>query len=222
MHSIIEFFYEIRRAFKRGVLMHHFLYRLSKTGLNIKPYYLIQECISNGAQLDWDDYFSEYQIKELGRKDLKSLDHVDGRNDSEKMLIRRLEHGQKCFALVCKSQIAAFMWCDLNELTFAPCKRMLKEHEAYLFDAHTLKAFRGQNLAPYLRYGCYKILTSMGRYVIYSYSDYFNRPAIRFKKKLNARFLHLGLSIAFRDRLKHRWIIKHLAELSTNKYECKE
>ena len=222
MHSIIDFFDEIRRASKRGVLMHHFLYRLSKTGFNIKPYYLIQECFLGDAQPDWDDRFSEYQIEELGREDLKSLDHVDGRNDSEEMLIRRLEQGQKCFALCRKGQIAAFMWCDLNELTLEPCRRMLKEYEAYLFDAYTLKAFRGRNLAPYLRYGCYEILRLMGRYVIYSYSDYFNRPAIRFKKKLKARFLHLGLSVTFGGRLKYHWIIKHLAEVSINKYEWQE
>ena len=75
--------------------------------------------------------------------------------------------------------------------------------EAYLAGMCTKNEFRGKNIAPHTRYRAYEVLRDMGKTTYYSYSGVFNAPALRFKKKLQARFLWLGLSVViFR---KHRW-----------------
>ena len=71
----------------------------------------------------------------------------------------------------------------------------LKDNEAYLFDAYTLMHFRGKGLAPYIRYQCYKELAKSDRHKLFSISNYFNTPSIKFKNKLNAKFLELRLSV---------------------------
>ncbi len=67
----------------------------------------------------------------------------------------------------------------------------LKNDEAYLFRARTMNAYRGKNLAPFLRYELYKKFAEMGYNQFYSITEYFNAPAAKFKKKLNAQNIKL-------------------------------
>ena len=48
----------------------------------------------------------------------------------------------------------------------------------------------------------------MGRVKCYSYSDLFNTPSIRFKKKLNAKILELGLYVELFKKYHWNWTIK--------------
>ncbi len=80
--------------------------------------------------------------------------------------------------------------------TFCDKHITLEENEAYLFDAYTLLSFRGQGLAPYVRYQCYKELRKMEKTRLYSISLSFNRQSINFKKKLNAKFIQLSLFVS--------------------------
>ena len=88
----------------------------------------------------------------------------------------------------------------------------LNENEAYLFDAYILKAYRGHKLAPFMRYRCYRELEKMGRSTFYSYSDYFNTPANRFKKKLDARLLKLCLFIKLFEKFEWNLTLKSYFE----------
>jgi ribosomal protein S18 acetylase RimI-like enzyme len=75
---------------------------------------------------------------------------------------------------------------EFQELRYKATLINLKNNEAYLWNMYTKESYRGRNLAPYLRYKSYEMLKEMGRDVIYSISDSFNTPAIKFKEKLNA------------------------------------
>ena len=94
------------------------------------------------------------------------------------------------------------MWCDLAECSDPTCRRLLGEREAYLFSAFTDPAYRGQNLAPYLRQAFYATLRARGRDHIFSCTDYFNLAARRFKAKLGAldEALLLGVTLFVRYR----------------------
>jgi hypothetical protein len=71
-----------------------------------------------------------------------------------------------------------------------------------------MKAFRGKNLAPYLRYKSYDILKKMGRSKIYSVSAFFNSSAVRYKEKLNAKNLKLALYIEIFKKIRWRFNLK--------------
>ncbi len=168
---------------------------LGRIGIRINPYYVVLEGLFNGSLPHLETGFDEYDIGFLGPQDMKAIAAIPGRNISEEKLILKLRENKKCFGLKYRGELAAFTWCDLDEYNFGDYRFSLKKNEAYLFDAYTLMSFRGKRIAPYLRYQCYKELTKLGRNKLYSISDYFNTPSIRFKKKLNARFLELGLFI---------------------------
>ncbi len=108
----------------------------------------------------------------------------------------------------------AFNWFDLEESNSRLHRFRLEDSEVYLFDMYTMKTFRGKGIAPCLRYETYKLLRKMGRSKFYSISDFFNITSIRFKEKLNARFLELRLYIRLFKHPWH-WKIKDFASTPT-------
>ena len=113
-----------------------------------------------------------------------------------------------------KGKIAAFTWCRFDVFDYGPKGEFsLKKNEAYLFDMYTLRAFRGHDLAPFLRYRFYEELSKMGRDVLYSHSDYFNIPAVRFKSKLNAKIIMLCLYIRLFKRFRWHWVLRSYAKV---------
>lgn len=197
-----------------GLLTQKTIQFLEYIGLVIKPYYLVQEGLTNNEELNSNKDFKDLEFVELKYEDMKKLDRYDGRSITESDLQKRIEHGHLCFALKSENTIAAFSWCNQKNIHhYKAFSRPLNDREAYLYDAQTLYSFRGHNLAPYLRYNCYKALKSMGQDVLFSISDYFNRPAIRFKQKLNARFLAIGIDIEIAGLFKKSWVIKQLQDV---------
>ena len=69
-------------------------------------------------------------------------------------------------------------------------------------------SYRGKGIAPYIRYQLYKELTKLGRNKLYSISDFFNAPAIKFKKKLNAKSHKLILFIEIFNKWRFSLLIK--------------
>lgn len=169
---------------------------LIKLGISINPCYLVLEGFDNGTFPHLENGLEEYEVVFLGPEDMKEIAHIPLRKISEEKLLQRLRDGNKCLGIKKDGELAAFTWFQLDMYTFCGEQITLKENEAYLFDAHTLLSFRGQGLAPYVRYQCYKELRKMGKTRLYSISVYFNRQSINFKKKLNARFLKLSLFIS--------------------------
>jgi hypothetical protein len=73
---------------------------------------------------------------------------------------------------------------------------------------YTRDSYRGKNLAPYLRYKSYEMLKQIGRDKLYSVSDYFNSPAVKFKKKLNTKKIKLILFIQLFNKLHWTFTLK--------------
>ena len=76
----------------------------------------------------------------------------------------------------------------------------LKDDEAYLCSAVTFRAYRGKNMAPFLRYELYKHLNQIGRTNFYSITEFFNTSAQKFKEKLGAKPIKLGLYVGLFNR----------------------
>ena len=177
-----------------------------RLGILVHPYYWIQEGVVEGPAPQPAGRAADYAFSFFGLDETEAIARlVPGY--SARGLSSRLERGQRCLGARYRGQIAAFMWCDLGECGHKWNKRKMGDGEVYLFDMYTLKPFRGRNIAPCLRHHAYQALRAAGCRTFYSISEFFNHPAIRFKRKLNAQFLWVGLYIELFGKRHWRWVI---------------
>ncbi len=189
-----------------GLIMYGITNRLSKIGLEFRPYYFevtyAEECESpkiKGNTL-------EYSLKYLGSKEVEiiSSSGIGYFNLHEKL--EKLSEGQICIGLMHKGKIVAYNFIELKEFSLKGKIVKLKKNEAYLSSMYTVKSYRGRSLAPYLRYQICMSLREEGRIMAYSVCDYFNYPSIKYKRKLNTKYLKLFLYIQLFNYF--RWNLK--------------
>lgn len=167
------------------------------------PYYLVQEGLFDEGEINLKPKLEPCTTGFLEPSDIKGLLVNPEASYISDTLEKRLNEGSRCFGIKYKGELTAYMWCDFFKCNIGSFSLPLKDDEASLFDARTFKAYRGKNLAPYLRYQLYKHLAQMGRTRLYSITSIFNAPALNFKKKLRARPLRLYLCIDFLG--KYQW-----------------
>ena len=160
------------------------LWRLRKVGIYLHPLLIVREALAPAEREIAID--AKFQYLQLTEADLPDIQQLRPTMDIERYR-SFLQEGKLCFGLKDNGRLVANMWMDLKEIRSAYYKRPLKDHEAYLFDAFSDDEYRGQNLAPYLRLKCYGEARARGRSDVYSYTDFVNVPARRFKAKLGAR-----------------------------------
>ena len=96
--------------------------------------------------------FDRYEVTFLRAEDMEEIARIPGRNFTSDDLRRRLDEGQRCLGMKYEGRIAAFTWCDFTFCLFEQNRLFpLRDDEACLFDAYTLEAFRGHDLAPFMR-----------------------------------------------------------------------
>lgn len=183
---------------------------LSKTGIRVTPYYVVQEGLFGGTIPGLEKGFEEYELGFLDEDDMPALAAIPGRDLPLAKLKARLAKGQMCFGLKHQGRPVSFNWFDFEEFIFDQHRFPMKGNEASLFDAYTDMDFRGRGLVPYVRYQSYKELAKMGRTRLYSGSDFFNTPSIRFKRKLQAKLIELNLLIIFFKKWHLRWCLKRI------------
>ena len=165
------------------------LYRL---GLNIVPFYLYEEGLQVGPPSGYETLPDGINIRTLNADDMKAIAGMPDRDVLESVMHKRLADGNQCLGAYQKSRLVAFTWYNLDQCTYVGHRFALKSNEAYLFDAYTHPSSRGSGLAPVIRYHTYKALADRGRTRLYSMSERLNKPAVRFKQKLNARIIASG------------------------------
>jgi len=183
---------------------------LARAGIVIQPYYVVMEGLFGDPMPRMGDGFEEYEVGYLGPGDMNIIAAIPGREVSLDSLNRRLAEGKRCFGIKRRGELAAFTWADLKNLSGGAYSRPLDPDEAYLFDAYTLIPFRGRGIAPYIRYLVYRELEKLGKTRLYSISLYVNTPSIRFKKKLNAKFLELRMYYRIFRRWEREFLLREL------------
>lgn len=191
-----------------GLLINTLRVKLALKGIIIQPYFLVQEQLFENLGKQFETGFEEFETGFLEPEDMCSVSTSRKWSRTEKHYLKLLEEGKKCFGVKCNSELAAFMWVDLKECNFDSNRFALKQDCAYLFDAWTLEHFRGRRIAPYMRYQCYKALNQLGRNKYYSITEYFNTPAAKFKKRLGAKNIKLGLVIKLFGKYHWVWELK--------------
>jgi len=168
--------------------------------VRIIPCYLFRERLLQEEGLNVKPRLDGCEIAPLQSFDIRAISAHPEVIESEDVLRERLANGCLCLGLKHRGDIIAYTWCNLRDGPFG-----LKDDEAYLFNARTFKAYRGKNLAPYLRYQLYRHLARTGRTKFLSTNSLFNSSAIKFKKKLKAKPCKLFLQISLFK--KYNWNI---------------
>jgi len=190
--SDLSFLKKVWIKIRYGMVLQVIGNRIAKLGFEVAPYYWFMEGAGSLKAPEIKGNVDDYMIKFLEPDDMKEIAKSNtGYSEAEFLVF--LEAGERCLAMVNGDKIATFMWISLNKCNFKSITIPMKSKEAYLWNMFTVESFRGKNIAPYLRYKSYEILREMGRNTLYSISLYFNSPAIKFKQKLNAKFVKLGL-----------------------------
>jgi GNAT superfamily N-acetyltransferase len=180
---------------------------MSRSGFVARPYYIFKEGLFDSIPKEFRTMPKGYEISFLTHDDVQSLDLIEGRFVTAGIMQEKLSKGHKCLGLWIEGKIAAFTWCQFDMLDFPRTKGYaLLKNEAYLYDMYVLRDYRGLKIAPFLRYKCYQELAKLGRTVLFSVSDFSNKPALRFKKKLDAKIISLNLYIRIGKNL--RWNVK--------------
>lgn len=208
----MSYFNYLKRRIRHSGFTRLILEILAKAGINLRPFVLLRESIFEVKPRPPEPEFADAETRYLDEADMPaiaSLSDLPGRSVTEDELRDRLLAGNKCIGLTLNGELAAFSWCDYEQCSFLGYPFKLKSNEVYLFDAYTLVAFRGKGLGPYIRCRLYENLASQGRDVCYSISDRFNRPSLRFKEKLNARWLVSGIYLVLFSRWRFSFFLKY-------------
>lgn len=176
-----------------GLLMQRILGRLKRVGLDINPYYLIREGLLTD-EMTWPELATDFPGSMLEKDDIPAVAACTNWVTVD-LIHDRLSKGHLCMVLKCEGKIAGYTWAEFAGISNVECDFVLRSGEAYLYDAFIVPDYRGRGLAPYMRFECYERLRKVDKHTFYSISDYFNRPAIRFKQKLNAELIRLYLQV---------------------------
>lgn len=199
MISLLE---KVRQKFKHRVVLLFLSDRLAAIGLKISPYYLVQECLFDDIDTNLNPKLDAYEVGLLEPSEIRTiLAHPENIAVGDEQVKRWLADDCRCFGIKDNGDIVAYMWYNLRRCHSKFSPFLLKKDEAYLFGAKTFKAYRGKNLATYLRYQLYRHLNKIGRTRFFSITELFNTPAVRFKEKLKARTLRVGLYVELFDKL---------------------
>jgi hypothetical protein len=197
----------LKSSLQHGLLWHDLRNKLAKLGINIRPYYWVQEEFTTCKEPLIKGNVSEYSCKLLGVKEVNKIIKSDSETDEEE--IRFLfKKGNLCIGLEHENKIANYMFIELNDFVYLKKSFPLKKNEAFLLYMWTNPEYRGKSLAPYLRYQAYKILKDQGRNIKYSTTDYFNNSSFRFKKKLHSKHLKLYVFINLFKKIHWTFLLK--------------
>jgi len=192
---------------QHGMFLFGLRNRLASLGIDIKPYYWVQEEVVDTKEPSIKGDVSDYHLRYISIDEIKVIYQNRPAEELEE-LVRDMESGHLCVGLECKSEIVAYMTMALDDFEFGGRIFKIKSNEAYLYNMWTIHAYRGRNLAPYLRYQAFKLLREQGRDVKYSITEYFNKSSIKFKKKLNSKNIYLYLNIILFKKYKWNYTLK--------------
>lgn len=190
----------IYNIIKNGLFWHGIRNNLAKIGFDFMPYFWEIGSIDIEPPRIRDDE-SKYQLSIFGEEEITFIkNNVIG--IAHKDLMNDLKNGDTCLGIKNEEEISAYSFIKHQTFSFRGRKFEIKPLEGYVHNTYTFEAFRGRNLAPYLRYQSYEHLKAKGIDKYYSISEYFNKPTLKYKKKLNIKPQKLYLSVI----LFKRWV----------------
>ncbi len=131
------------------------LHLLEKMGVKIVPYYITREYLHADAKSCPEPGLKPDGCSFLSQSELETLYAVPALNGLRAEM-QTWKDDCLCFGLRHNEETVAYVWCNLKRCNSNLIDFPLEPDEAYIFRARTLHAYRGRNLAPFLRYQLYK------------------------------------------------------------------
>ncbi|MBT8375505.1 MAG: hypothetical protein KJO22_01425 [Bacteroidia bacterium] len=179
---------------------------MAKIGLDFMPYYWEIGSIDISPPQIRDDE-SKYQFSVFGEKEIvvikKTIIGI-----AHKDLMNDLKSGDTCLGIKHEGKICIYTFIKHKTFSIRGRTFKLSPSEGYVHNTYTFEAYRGKNLAPYLRYKSYDYLRGKGIDTYYSISEYFNKPTLKYKKKLKVKPLKLYLSVVLFKRQSFNFTLK--------------
>jgi hypothetical protein len=171
----------LRIRAKHGLILQEILDTLGRRGLWFCPY--IVYCEFGVPFSGGKGPAQQLEYRELLQSEAQIIAAMEDHQLPEAKIGERFARGDLAFGAFYGDRLVACTWANLRNfpgLGNSPPIRDLNSEEAYLYDAHTIREFRGRAIIPELRNCLYSTLRAAGRHKLYSVTVYFNRSARRF------------------------------------------
>jgi hypothetical protein len=196
----------ISKIIKNGLFWHGIRNTFAKIGFDFMPYFWeIGSIDIEPPRIRGDE--SKYQLSVFGEEEITFIkNNIIG--IAHKDLMNDLKSGDTCLGIKNDGEISVYSFIKHQNFSIRGREFVIKPSEGYVHNTYTFEAFRGKNLAPYLRYQCYEYLKDKGIDKYYSMSEYFNKPTLRYKQKLNVKPQKLYLSVILFKRWEFNFTLK--------------
>ena len=179
---------------KHGLFLHGVRNNFARIGVDIMPYYWFTTTLEfikpqniKGEELD-------LKLSVFEKTEINTVKNAIIGIKEKKMLVD-LQNGDTCIGFKHGTEIVAYSFIRRKSFNFRNRYFHLDEKDCYFHSTYVFEKYRGKNIAPYLRYKCLSVLEKEDFRCYHSISEYFNKSAIKFQKKLNAKPAHLFLCI---------------------------
>lgn len=185
-------------------------YYLRRMEIRVIPFYYVKELLPPDIPGDLTALPEGFDFEVFGEKEIAIITSFPEQDApfTGAHLRESLKRGHTCLGVKHQGEIVAFTWFALDATHSKLHPVAMQPNEAYLYNMYVLPEVRGHNLAPILRFKSYEILRTMGRDTFYSITLTSNQASWRFKQKLNAQRVFLGLYVDFLGRFDGRWTLR--------------
>jgi len=199
----------LERVRNEGVLFALLQYS-ARVGIRIVPFYYMREALPAEIPGRLTQLPEGFQFSVLRRDDILALRRLEEWKGHviEKQVVAHLNRGDVCLGVRFHNRIVAYTWYSLIACDDELYPVIMNDNEAYLYDMYVLKEYRGRNIAPILRYLNYELLGGIGRDTLYSLTLYSNSASLRFKRKLGAQPVFLGIYIQYLKKYRVRLVLR--------------
>ncbi len=196
----------VRNRIKNGLFLFTLTNFLTRFGLEIDPYYWDNEGLEPAKEPIIKDISNTYEVVHVKADEIGIMHNIMGLDSAE--LKKDIQNGQLCMGLKSNDEIVAVVFAKFNDVIYKKRTFELESNQAYILNLYTFESYRGKNLAPYLRYHCYKALKEKGIEKVFCITSYFNKSVLKSNNKLNIKHVSLNLHIGLFKRFHWNYILK--------------
>ncbi len=196
----------VRDRIKNGLILFTLRDLLSRIGLDIELYYWDEEKLENSKEPVIKDASNTYEVVIVEADEIGNMYPISGWDYNE--LKKDIQNGQLCMGLRYNDEIVSIVFAKFNDVINNQRTFKLRSNQAYILNLYTFESHRGKNLAPYLRYHCYKALKEKGVEQVFCITSVLNKSVLKSNRKLNIKHVSLYLYIGLFKRFHWNYILK--------------
>ena len=197
---------------KHGMFWHGVRNNFARLGLDVMPYHWSKTTIQSVEAPTHKANDLDLKFSVFGESEINFIKNtIIGIEDKD--LLEYLKNGETCIGLKHEEEIVAFLFIRKQSFQFRERHFNLGETDSYFHSMYVFEKYRGKNIASYLRYQGFKLLEKENITNFYSISEYFNKSAIKYQKKLNSQPEKLYLSLILFNQKNMNFTLKSFQRL---------